>query len=177
MTISRFSNDSDFDNNPFKSVINYLGQCNLNFNENALNAGGIRNGDRTASKFKYYLGYDNVPVSSIPLRIKHVKLKMNDEIFSTFVGDFVLDYGPIVTLIIFCFFSFLFCRLTKIRNGKIFFHQIFMLYFATLICTHGSFYLFYYSFNANHIIIAFLIMYFIFKFDGTYYSKNNVWQL
>ena len=177
MTISRFSSSTMYDDNPFRSFIGYTGQCNLNFNENALDVGGTRNGDRTANTFKHLFGFDNVPASSTPTRLKYPYLKMNDSVFYTFVGDFVLDYGPISTIVIFCFFSFLACYLTTIKKGRLYFHQLIILYFVMCVCTHGSFYLFYYSFGQNFVIIAFLLMFLIFKFDSTYYSKNNVWQL
>ena len=177
MTISRFSSLTIYDNNPFRSVIGYTGQCNLNFNENALDVGGTRNGDRTANTFKYLLGFNDVPNGVTATHIKYPNLKMNDSVFYTFVGDFVLDYGPIATIAIFCFFSFLACHLTTIKKGRLYFHQLIILYFVMCVCTHGSFYLFYYSFGFNYVIIAFLLMYLIFKFDSTYYSKNNIWQL
>jgi len=162
LTISRFSERSEgIEGGTFY----YVGQGNLNFNTHVLSETHVRNGDRTANTFKYLLGFD-VPNGIQATRLKYGYMKIDDSIFSTFVGDFVLDYGPIITIILFVLFSTLFCHITRIRSGKIYMHQLIALYFCMCVVTQGGFYLFNYSFSRNLTILAFFILYIYFYIDS-----------
>ena len=153
-------------------IMEYIGQGNLYFNSYGLDAGGIRNGDRTAWLFKRYLGYV-MPKDLQETREKYSEMKLDDGHFSTYVGDFTLDYGGVWTLIIFCVFSFLMFYITQVRHGKILFHQLLGLYFIMCICVQGGFYLFSYSYGGNYVIIAFIFMYFLFWIDSKLQLKTK----
>ncbi len=143
------------------SLVDYIGQCNINFNEYVLDNEVIRNGDRTANLFKRMIGFD-IPTDYLTLRSKYKQMKIGDESFTTFVGDLVLDYGPYLTIIFIVLFSIYFCFITRIRKGKLGMHQLIALYFAMCVLVQGSFYLFAYSFNDNYKILAFVLVYYYF---------------
>ena len=140
-----------------EGITEYVGQANLYFNEYALKQEGLRYGDRTCNYFKNMLGFDNVPKSVMKVRYKYPSLKLNDHHFSTFVGDFVIDFGAIATTIIFIIFSYIFCLRTKSRRGIIRLDQLLLIQLAADICMHGGMYLFYYSFSGNYIIIMYVL--------------------
>lgn len=158
-----------------EGMTEYLGQANLYFNEYALKQDGLRNGDRTCNYFKNILGFDNVPKSIMQVRYKYPYLKLNDHNFSTFVGDFVIDFGPIVTVILFVVFSFIFCRITKSRQGIIRLDQLLIIQLAADICMHGGMYLFYYSFSGNYIILMYVLCAILFRLNSckAYICINN----
>lgn len=149
-----------------EGIIEYVGQANLYFNEYALKQDGLRYGDRTCNYFKNMLGFDNVPKSIRQIRYKYPGLKLNDHNFSTFVGDFVIDFGPIVTTISFIIFSFIFCRITKSRQGIIRLDQLLFVQLSADICMHGGMYLFYYSFSGNYILLMYVIFAIILRFNS-----------
>ncbi len=168
LTISRFG---DQDSGTSGSMLSYIGQADLNFNMYALDANGIRYGDRTCNTFKILLGFDNVPKNIVETRDRYSSLALDDSVFSTFVGDFVLDFGPWITSLIFVFFSLFVCRKVRPKNRIIGFHQLVLVYFAMIVCMQGGMYLFYYSYGENLTIIAFAMAYFLFKYD---YKRRTI---
>ena len=161
LTISRFG---DRDYGTFGGVLLYVGQAPLNFNTKALDAGGIRNGDRTINLFKQFI-FDGTPRDINEVRMKYRHLKMDDSIFSTYVGDFVLDYGPIGAFIIFLLLFLWFYKSIHIYNKTIHFYSLLLIYFILCIAMQGGMYLFYYSFINNLKIMAVIFMYIIFYID------------
>jgi len=163
LTISRFASAEGGAN---FQVERYIGQANLYFNNYCFDAGGIRYGDRTCNVFKKLLLFDNVPNDVMATRAKYSNMKIDDGSFYTFVGDFVLDFGPIYGALILIIFSILFCLLTKPKKrGKILFHQLILVYFVMSVCIQGGMYLFYYSFKMNYVIIAYFLFYLLFRWD------------
>lgn len=152
------------------SLVDYIGQCNINFNEYVLDNKVIRNGDRTANLFKRMIGFD-IPSDYLTLRSKYKQMKIGDESFTTFVGDIVLDYGPILTILLIVIFSLYFCSITKLKNNRLSMHQLIALYFAMCVLVQGSFYLFAYSFQDNYKILSFILMYFYFYIEK--YSRKG----
>ena len=174
ITISRFS---DSEGGPLDSVINYAGQENLNFNEYCMDAGGTREGERTCNTFKQMLGFEGVAPDVRSVREKYGNLKFSDQYFSTFVGDYVLDFGPYITAILFIVFSIIFTKLTKVRHSQISFHQLILVYFALEVCAKGAMYLHVFSFSDNYKIIAVIIAYLLFKFtDPKYIDIIFLWN-
>ena len=175
ITTSRFGDIENF--NPLYSIEMYYGQSFLNFNNYGLDAGGIRNGDRTASLFKQII-WDDVPRNYFERIIKHSKMTMNEGLFYTFVGDFTLDYGPIFSFFLFVVASFLFVRKTMCKNQTILFHQLVLLFFVTCVCSQGAISLFLFSDVAGNLnLIAFILVYYWFKID--YYKQGKfifTWQ-
>lgn len=163
ITMSRFGSE---EGSPFDSVLQYAGQENINFNYYGLNDGGIRYGDRTAPLFKKMLGFQNVPDNFWQRRDKYPHLKVDDDVFYTFVGDFTIDYGPIIAALLFLIFTPLFLNATKVKGKRIKFHQLILVHFVMCVCVQGGMSLFSFSDTAGNLqIIVVVIAYFLFKFD------------
>lgn len=146
------------------SVVYYIGQANLNFNNYGLDAGGIRHGDRTINLLKRVIDPYNTPKNFQERRDKYPDLKMDDNVFYTFVGDFTLDFGPWKTVLIFLIFNMLVVRATRSQTddqGKasLAFHQLLLLYMVTCIAMQGGFWLFGYADTAGLRLIALLLLY------------------
>lgn len=157
LTISRFGY-RDYSGGTSGNMLRYAGQASLNFNIYAFDSNGIRNGDRTLNQFKRIIGFD-VPNGISATRAKYSSMKIDDSKFITFVGDFVLDFGPVIASLIIVLFSLLITRVTRARSHTITFHKLVAVYFAMCVCMHGGMYLFYYSFESNWKIFAFYLMY------------------
>lgn len=162
LTISRFSDITD---GVLSAIYSYTGQGNLNFNIYALDNNGIRYGDRIVPLFKRMLGFENVPSNFWERRWKYPNLRINDESFITYVGDFVLDFGPIVATIVLCGISFYIYRKTKVKNGQIYFHQLILLHFLMCLCMEGGMSLYSFSDSSNVVILVYVFMYIVFKLD------------
>lgn len=155
ITISRFGEEGSS-----SSVLRYTGLGNLNFNKYALDDNGIRYGDRTIPLFKRIIGIENVPHNYVERRSKYPKLKINDETFSTFVGDFTIDYGPIIAFLIFLFFNILVVSKTRLRQGKIKFRHLLLIHFTLCVCIQGGMSLFSFAdVGGNLKIIAYFLVY------------------
>ena len=162
LTISRFGESSAGTSG---GMLSYSGQAVLNFNIYALDAGGTRHGDRTINLFKQFV-FDDIPEDIDEVRAKYAHLKMDDSVFSTYVGDFVLDFGPVGAFFIFVFLSILYNTKVRIKNKTISFRTLFLIYFILSIAMHGGMYLFYYSFMENLTVMAFCVTYIVFKIDS-----------
>ena len=169
LTISRFDNSYY---GAEESTYYYLGHENLTFNNYALDDGGIRYGDRTIPFFKKLLGFQNVPNNFVERRAKYPNLKVNDEVFVTYVGDMAIDFGPSLAVVIILFFSVCFTRLTKAKNGCYQFHQLLLVHFVLYLCTIGGLKLFPYSdIGGNLKIIIFILSYSFFAISSSF--KNS----
>lgn len=163
ITSSRF--DRPGSGGAMSSVLFYSGQQNLYFNNYGLDNGGLRYGDRTFPMFKRMLGFDNVPHNFYERRAKYNNLKINDEVFIGFVGDFTLDFGPYLATIMFITFTLIILGLTKVHNGRILFHQLILLHFIMCICIQGGMKLFSFSDVSNLRIITLFLAYIAFRYD------------
>lgn len=172
ITSSRF--DREGSGGAMSSVLFYVGQENLFFNNYGLNNGGLRYGDRTFPMFKRMLGFKNVPHNFYERRAKYNNLKINDEVFVGFVGDFTLDFGPYIAFLIFILFTLFILRSTRLHNGRILFHQLILLHFVMCICIQGGMKLFSYSDVSNLKIITIFIAYFVFRIDYELIEKRRL---
>jgi oligosaccharide repeat unit polymerase len=168
LTISRFG---ERDEGTGGAMLRYVAQAPLNFNNYALDNGGIRYGDRTFNLFKQFVGL-NPPETVNDVRFKYSHHKMDDSIFSTHVGDFVLDFGPWGAVAIFIIVSSIFYSKVKIYNKTISFHSLLIVFFVACIAMHGGMYLFFYSFMRNLLIMAFIFMYLVLYVDLSH-NKNK----
>lgn len=167
LTVSRFGEGSFL----YNSIIGYIGQGNLNFNIYTFDNNGIRYGDRVFSLFKEMLGFDNVPRNFVERRLKYPELKINDEVFVTYVGDFVLDFGPIIAFLIFVIFSLYAYNHTIIKDGKFPFHRLILIHFVICTCMQGGMSLYSFSGTGGNLsIITYFLLYVVFKFD---YDMQN----
>jgi oligosaccharide repeat unit polymerase len=163
LTNSRFS---ELQGGSLQSVYFYVGQENLNFNNYGLDNGGIRYGDRTVPLFKQILGFENVPRNFWERRQKYPNLRINDEVFIGFVGDFTLDFGPIIPPLIFILFTLFVLKRTKIRSKRILFHQLILIHFVMCICMLGGMKLYSFADLAGNIqLIVYFLAYILFRLD------------
>lgn len=164
LTSSRFS-DYAYGNGVASSIYSYTGQGNLNFNLYALDNNGIRYGDRIIPLFKKVIGFDNIPNNFWERRWKYKNLKINDESFITFIGDFFLDFGPILAILILCSISLIIKQKTIVKNRKLLFHQLILIQFLMCLCMEGGMSLYSYADTSNMVILVYLFMYYLFKYD------------
>ncbi|MBP3828916.1 MAG: oligosaccharide repeat unit polymerase [Bacteroidaceae bacterium] len=136
----------------------YVGQENLYFNNSAMDAGGIRYGDRTLNLFKRLID-PSTPKNFIERRDKYHNLEIDDYYFTTFVGDFCLDFGPIVTVFIFVIFNLWVISQIRPRDGTLKLHQLLLIYFAMCICMQGGMTLFAFSDTGNLKMIILILLY------------------
>lgn len=165
ITISRFT---EKEGGVSTSIVSYMGQENLYFNTQVLNANGTREGERTSNVFKQMIGYDNVATDVRSVRAKYPNVGIDDTFFTTFVGDFVIDFGPVIPVALFIVFSFIFTVLTRPQDRRIAFHQLILIYFTMLVCVKGSMYLFVFSFTNNYKIMAFIFAYLLFRLTDSF---------
>lgn len=169
ISVSRFNNQSGT-SGVGSSTLFYAGQGNLYFNKYALDNNGIRYGDRVIPLFKRMAFISNVPHNFWERRAKYPQLKINDEVFVTFVGDFLLDFGPFFGSFIIVLFSLIFIHITRARGHLIGFHQLIILHMITIVCSQGAIKLFPLSdVGGNLQIIVYILAYFAFK-----RAKHNV---
>ena len=157
ITISRFGSDNVGPG--VGGYINwYVGQGNLYFNNYAFDNGGIRYGDRTINLFKRII-YPDTPQNYDERRWKYRNLNIDDNLFTTFVGDFVIDFGPILATVIFIVFSYFVLVNIRTRGDTIKLHQLVLLYFSMCICMQGGMTLFSFSDTSNLRIITIGLFY------------------
>ena len=155
VTISRFG---DRDDGVANSMLYYTGQAPLYFNKYAFDLGGVRYGDRTINLFKKMLGFD-APTGIFDTRMKYQNMAANDSIFTTYIGDFVMDFGPWLTPILVIWFSIMVLLLIRPNGESIEFHKLIPLHFVMNVCVKGGMYLFCYPFMLNLTIFAYLFFY------------------
>lgn len=136
----------------------YIGQANLYFNNWGLDAGGIRYGDRTMNLFKRLVA-PSTPANFVERRDKYHNLDLDDYYFSTFVGDFTIDFGPYLAVVIFAAFNVFVCWRIRHEGNRMKLHQLLLLYFSMCICMQGGMYLFAYADTGNLRIITLMGLY------------------
>lgn len=173
LTIGRFG---DGDSGAGQATAYYAGQQNLYFNKYAFDNNGIRYGDRTIPLFKRMIGIPNVPHNYAERRNKYPALKINDEAFIGYVGDFMLDFGPIIgTLLLIIQISFV-RRNTKVKKKKIYFHQIILLHFTLYMVTIGAIKLYPFAdVSGNLQVMVYTSLFIVFYID--YYKKQMLGKI
>lgn len=136
----------------------YIGQATLYFNNSGLDAGGIRNGDRTINMVKRLID-PSTPKNFVERRDLYHNMDISDRFYTTFVGDFTLDFGPIVAFIIFAAVFYALYRLTRTVNQTIKTQQLMLMFFVVCISAQGGMTLFSYSDTGNLRIFAFVALY------------------
>ena len=139
--------------------MSYTGQNILNFNTYAFDNNGIRYGDRTIPLFKKLFLFEDVPDNFIERRQKYPNLKINDEKFVTYIGDFVLDFGPLIAFLIISLFSIFVNTMTKIRGLSYPFYKLILLHFLLSIIAQGIFLYRYADISGNLVAIFYFFMF------------------
>ena len=120
------------------------------------NGNQIRNGDRTFPLIKSFFS-DDVARSTFDRRQKYQSMYINESVFTTFVGDFVFDFGIIGGACVMLSMYFLFKILLSKISHHIHFHDILIVYL--LIYMLCGFYLYPLSdFVGNIMLIGILII-------------------
>lgn len=165
ITNSRFG---AFGNNDYAlySLESYYGQAFLNFDNYGLDAGGIRYGDRTVTGVKGLLiGFDNVPKNYVERVLKYSDLKLNERSFYTFVGDFTIDFGPLVAVLIFIAFAIFFRKQFNSGDEVMPFHKLITVYFLVCLYCRGLSLFPYSDIIGNIQCLMLILAYFYFKID------------
>lgn len=155
ITLSRFGDRSQ---GVMSYLYWYIGQGSLYFNNYGLDAGGVRYGERTCNLFLRLINPDTSK-NYLERREKFHNLNIDDHLFTTFVGDFTIDFGPIIAFVIFVAFNFWVIKNVNPKDGIIKFHELFLVYFTMCICMQGGMALFSFSDTANLRIIAIMLFY------------------
>lgn len=161
ITFSRFD---EKEGGAISSILYYVGQANLNFNNYGLDNNGIRYGDRTFNIAKRLID-PSTPHNYIERREKYPNLHIDDNIFYTFIGDFTIDFGPWIAPVIILLFTLFVLINTQSNDNEIAFHQLLLIYLVACICMQGGMYLFAYSDTSGFKLIALFLLYFILKFS------------
>lgn len=170
ITISRFGEDSNSGSNIKSSLYYYMGQSSLYFNNYGLDNNGIRYGDKTCTYLKILIGFDDVPLDFWAGRKKYPNLIIGDEVFSSFVGDFTIDFGPIIAMLLFIVIYYLFCININVINNTIPFHTLMIIFILLELSVDGGMFLYNYGYSGGNLKILFYIisiLFFKFKY------KNN----
>lgn len=125
ITVSRFTRSYMADDYMTSSIFHYLGCPIYNFESCVLDAGGTRHGDRILALFKYFLMPGDGAYTFEGRLSKYSYMKIGEDSFSTFIGDVVLDFGPVLSV----FMAILFIGLLRLmgpnkKRGCQFYHLI-----------------------------------------------------
>lgn len=102
ITLARTSQKS-YRGDSIYNMESYFAQGPINFNAYCMDANGTREGYRVAPLFLQLMGKQSLTPEQIRFKYQHMKIDSSS--FATYVGDFVLDFGPIGAFAIFlCFF-------------------------------------------------------------------------
>ena len=167
ITMSRFGDRSE---GVFGFLNWYIGQGSLYFNNYGLEPGGTRHGERTINLFLRMFD-SSVPKNYIERRDKYHNLDIDDNVFSTFVGDFTIDFGPVVAFVIFVVFFVLVARSVRPRDGTVKLYQLLLLYFTICVSMQGGMYLFSFSDTANLRMIMFALLYVYLRYHEALLEK------
>lgn len=162
VTFSRFG---DREGGVLEGMFYYVGESPYYFNNYVLSEEGTRHGDRTCNMFKKMIGMP-APNGVNAVRDQYPDMKIDDSIYSTFVGDFVLDFGPTIAFLLFVVFSIVFSHFGRPNApNKIPFHRLVLVFFAASVCMQGGMCLFSYAFEYNLQILAVVVFYILFGLD------------
>lgn len=161
ITASRFTNKSYYSDDYWSySIVSYLGQPILNFDKFVVTEPSTRSGDRTAALLKTVLQPSGGPYNYSHRISKYSTMSIDESSFSTFLGDFSLDYGVFFTLII-CLFVACTAPLFRAKNKSRPF-KIYILVYVLLVITCCGWHLFPFSDVGGNLKLLFNFFLFIF---------------
>lgn len=170
ITVSRFGNASA----GVSGYLNwYIGQGSLYFNNYGLDDDGIRYGDRTLNLFKRVIDPETSK-NFAERRATYHYLKVNDDKFTTFVGDFTIDFGPLIAFLIFVVFNIWILYKIRTDNNSIKLHQLLLIYFSVCVSIQGGMSLFTYSDTANLRIICIFLLYGYLRYHEVLLKKYSL---
>lgn len=159
LTLGRFEDTTNF---TIADIVLYYASSNfIMFDNYVLDAGGCRYGDRVFPLLRVLLGLDTAGDFKTR-RFLYPNLKIDDSQFMFFVGEFVIDFGPIFAFLIISFAAYYFYKKTAVHKYD--FGTILILSLAYNIVVIG-FTLFPYSEIGGNLSIIYIIFWvFVFKY-------------
>lgn len=159
LTIGRFDNAANF---TIVDIILYYASSNfIKFDNFILDVGGCRYGDRVFPLIRLLLGLDTAGDYKTR-RLLYPNLKIDDSQFTFFVGEFVIDFGPVLAFLIISFFAVFFLK--KLSSKKYDLGTVLLLSLVYNIIVVG-FTLFPYSELGGNISILYTVFWiFVFKY-------------
>lgn len=159
LTIGRFNSNDYASMSANDSFVSYLGQGTLNFSDMVLQNDVHQYGDNCFPFFRSLVGFE----SSSNLYDRQWrwegKMKIEQGVFYTFIGDLCNDFGSYFGLIFIIIFSIIFDRMINKKGKVVTLAQILSLFFFSCICFNGLFYFSYKSVGGNLRIIVYLILF------------------
>ncbi len=122
ITISRFTKSSMDDDYAVYSIILYLGQPMLNLDLAVMDPGGCRWGDRTIPLFKSF--FVDGAYSYDERIIKYSYMNLGEEVFSTYFGEIVLDFGVILSILFLIVWMFWMYKMGPEKKQNFPFYQL-----------------------------------------------------
>lgn len=162
ITFSRFSQSYMDSDSVQRSVIGYTGQAMTNFGEYGFDTGGIRHGDRTIPLVKKVL-FMNGAFDYAHRMDKYTYLKLNEGMFSTYVGDLVVDFGPVIAFVLILFMTIVFKKMISHKGGSIPMYKMIPAYILGYIILCGWHLYPFADFGGNLSLIIGFLLYFFFK--------------
>lgn len=169
ITVSRFSQSFMADDSVQRSVYAYAGQTMTNFGEYGFDTGGIRHGDRTIPLIKKVLFMDGAFDYAHRME-KYQYLKLNEGMFSTYVGDLVVDFGPVLAFLIIVIMTFMFSRMIVHKGRVIPMYKLIPAYILGYIILCGWHLYPFADFGGNLSLFIGFVLYFYFR---RYYIKQK----
>lgn len=159
LTIGRFDDAANF---TIVDIVLYYASSNfIKFDNFVLDVGGCRYGDRVFPLIRLLLGLDTAGDYKTR-RLLYPNLKIDDSQFTFFVGEFVIDFGPILAFLIISFFAVLFFK--RLSSKKYDLGTVLLLSLVYNIIVVG-FTLFPYSELGGNISILYTVFWiFVFKY-------------
>lgn len=142
----------------------YAGQSPLYFNNYGLDAGGIRDGDKTFPLVKKLIGL-KYSKHWMDRRYTYSNLKIDDSVFATFIGDFTIDYGPFVAFIFFVLLLFFNSAILFSQKKGTDMSQLLILYIIYIVCTHGFALYPFSELGGNRTLVFMLFIAYVFYMD------------
>lgn len=163
ITLSRFFRNDNLEYTYLSyPILSYLGQPMLNFDFYALDPGGLRYGDRAIPILKMLFCQETAYTYDSRMD-KYSYLKIQEDSFSTFVGDLAIDFGAIMTLIFIAIISFVIYILSFTKSKSTPFYKIIPIYALVHFMVTGWTLNRFGNIGGNLSIILYLLMYVYFK--------------
>lgn len=163
ITISRFQTRED--TNPIDSILIYAGQPMLNFCEHIYNANTFTYGDMNFPIVRAIFGLDYSPSLSMRNFNWESKLGVPLGVFYTFIGDIMLDFGVVVSVLLFISISIFSVINTRRGARPVMLHEMFLIYLLFLFLSQGIFYFTYKTVTGNLQLIFMSFSYLFFRFS------------
>lgn len=141
--------------NLMSGLESYFGMSFLIFDDKCLFANGTREGNVVSPLINVLFG--GRTYSQVEIRDMYASLGVDNGVFYTFVGDFVLDYGPLLAFIILMAIAFFFNKKLRVKDSLTGGHLV--LYYVLLKLLSGFYLHQYTGVGGNITIILFVFLY------------------